>query len=270
MKKGLLNLLAVVVLSLGLFSCNNDDDNNKDSQATLNVRLTDAPGDYDAVKVDIKDVQINLGDEDKGWGSVGDVNEGVYNLLEFTAGNDTLLTSGSLPAGTYNQIRLILGDNNSVTVDGTEHDMKVPSGQQSGLKLLVNQTLENGVTYNALLDFDAARSVVAKGNGTYSLKPTIRMVFEAQSGAIQGQVQADAEGVVYAIQGQDSISTYLNEGKFLLRGVVPGQYSVVVEPDAESIYAKTTLMDNIEVVLGKTADVEANELDVKLAPVPAQ
>lgn len=258
MKKYFGVIMALMILSF--VSCKDDNDGGN---AVLNVRLTDAPGDYDKVKVDIQDVQINVGEEEKGWTSVGNVNKGVYDLLEFTAGKDTLLTYGSLPAGNYNQIRLILGENNSVVVNGTEHAIKVPSGQQSGLKLLVNQTLEEGVSYNAILDFDAAKSIVDKGNGTYSLKPTIRLAFEAQSGAISGKVQEDAEGVVYAVQSTDTISTYLNEGAFLFSGVEPGAYKVVVEPSSESTYGETVLVESITVELGKTSVVENNELATK-------
>ncbi|QZE15291.1 DUF4382 domain-containing protein [Halosquirtibacter laminarini] len=268
MKKILLNVFALAVLSFGLFSCS--DDSSSTNDATLNVRLTDAPADYDKVNIDVRDVEINVSEDQSGWSSVGNVNSGIYNLLEYTAGNDTLLTSGSLPAGTYNQIRLILGDNNSVVVDGQEYEMKVPSGSQSGLKLLVNQTLEAGVAYNAILDFDAARSVIETGNGNYKLKPTIKMFFEAQSGAIQGAVQEDALGVVYAIMGSDTVSTYLNQGKFLLRGVTPGSYEVVVEPSADSNYIKTVLTDNVLVELGHTAIVEQNELSVSESNGEAQ
>ncbi|MDC1107264.1 DUF4382 domain-containing protein [Prolixibacteraceae bacterium] len=259
MKKILFSFIALMILSLGLFSCNDDDIHS--GQATLNVQLTDVPGDYEQVNIDIQDVRINLGEDDSGWTSIGEVNTGVYNLLEFTAGNDTLLVSGGLPAGTYEQIRLVLGTLNTIVIGGVTYDLDTPSAQQSGLKIQINQTLEGGVAYNLILDFDVDKSIVEKGNGSYSLKPVIRATFDAQSGAIQGQVQNDAEGVAYAIQGTDTIaSSYLDAGKFVIRAVSAGQYKVDVAPLGVK-YINTTLDADVEVVTGQTAVVEGTTLD---------
>ena len=40
-------------------------------------------------------------------------NPGIYNLLDFTNGKDTLIADAELSGGSNSQIRLILGDNNS-------------------------------------------------------------------------------------------------------------------------------------------------------------
>jgi hypothetical protein len=53
-----------------------------DGTARLQVFLTDDPGNYQAVYIDVKDVQINVtGDTDDGWQSLQGVNAGVYDLL---------------------------------------------------------------------------------------------------------------------------------------------------------------------------------------------
>jgi hypothetical protein len=54
--------------------------------------------------------------------------------------------------------------------------IEYPSAEQSGLKLQVNQTLQEGIMYHVLLDFDANKSIVKLGNGGYKLKPVIRTV----------------------------------------------------------------------------------------------
>ncbi len=43
--------------------------------------------------------------------------------------------------------------------------MKTPSAQQSGLKLNVHEEFLQGVAYEYIIDFDAARSIVKTGNG---------------------------------------------------------------------------------------------------------
>jgi len=226
MKKLILFCLA----AMALFSCNNDD-----KMARLEVRLTDAPGDYDAVNIDIIGMELHTegaGDND-GWRTIP-VNGGIYNILELAGGLDTLLTAAETPAGSISQIRLILGENNSIVVDGKEKPLSTPSAQQSGLKLNVHTTLNEGVTYTMTLDFDAARSIVQKGNGSFSLKPVIRVITEATSGAIKGTVTpVEATPAIYAIMasGDTATTAYANEqGAFLLRGLEPGTYTVRFSP----------------------------------------
>lgn len=246
------NLIAFLTLSFLFFTaCENEDKN-----ARLEVRLTDAPGDYEKVNIDIQGIEINAeeGNSSSGWKSL-EVNKGIYNLLELTNGIDTLLSSTDLPAGKISQIRLILGDNNSITIDGNDFDLTTPSAQHSGLKLNVHAELTEGITYTILLDFDAAKSVVESGSGKYNLKPVIRSITEAQSGAIKGTVTpVESAPAVFAISGDDTVATsYADEtGKFLLKGVLPGAYTVSFDPkDGYAPYQKT----NVTVTLGNVTDL---------------
>ena len=244
----LLTLLAVT-------SCSDSESGN----ARIVVKLTDAPADYQEVNVDIQSVEVH--ESSSGWITLDNTNSGVYNLLELTDGISAVLADAELPAGRISQIRLVLGDNNSLKMGDQVHDLSTPSGQQSGLKVQLNAELIAGITYEVLLDFDAARSVVEAGNsGKYNLKPVIRAVPEALDGAISGVVlPLDANPVIYAIQGSDTItSAYTQEnGEFLLQGLEAGSYTVGVEPNAS--YTEEILVD-IQVDLGIIKDVGTIEL----------
>lgn len=247
-----INLL-VLLLGLVLFSCNESAEN-----ARLEVRLTDAPAAYEEVLIDIQDVRIKLdsGEGEDGWMSLNDVNHGIYNLLEFTNGLDTLLGNHELPAGTIAQMRLVLGGDNKVKVDGEYHDLKTPSGQSSGLKLNIHAELEEGITYRLWLDFDAGRSVVKKGNGTYSLKPVIRTYTEATSGAIKGVVSpVESRPYVMAISvAQDTFGTYTDtiSGAFKINGLDEGIFDVKLLPVGD--YAEKEIQD-VDVKLGVVSDL---------------
>lgn len=211
-------------------SCDSDSDGN--GTAKMEVRLTDAPGDYEEVNVDIRSVQIHKEDTDSesGWLTLDQINPGVYNLLDFANGRDTLLASAELPAGSISQIRLVLGDNNSLKLkNGDVVDLKTPSGQTSGLKVKINADLVEDVTYVVLMDFDAAKSIVARGNGQYNLKPVIRTITQAVAGGIQGRVTpAEYKPGIYVISAaNDTIGGFANEsGDFLIKGVKAGTYTV--------------------------------------------
>jgi hypothetical protein len=226
--------MGVFMLSIFLMACSD----NESKTATLHVRLTDAPADFQQVNIDIQSIRIHndLGEQESGWRTLVLLEPGVYNLLELTNGLDTLLAATELPAGKVSQIRLILGTNNSVMVGGALFPLSTPSAQQSGLKLNVNTQLKAGITYTILLDFDAALSVVEKGDGTYSLKPVIRAISEATSGAIEGTVSpALAAPAIYAIAGNDTVATAYSDllGNFMLRGVPAGTYKVSFDPKGE-------------------------------------
>ena len=243
-------LWLVFVAAVALAACSNDE-----QSARLEIRLTDAPGDYEAVYVDIQGVEVNSESGEGGWKQL-EVNKGVYNLIEFTNGMDTLLATAILPAGKIQQIRLKLGEDNTVVIHGDIKDLTTPSGQQSGVKLNVHAELLEGITYKLWLDFDAARSVVVEtGSGKYILKPVIRTYTEAQSGAIKGVVTpTESLPAVFAIKGVDTVATtYADEtGKFLLQGVPEGTYLVSFDPkDGFEPFQKT----DVSVSTGAVTDL---------------
>lgn len=140
----------------------------------MTVKMVDAPGDFQQVNVEVLQVQVNHSSQ--GWISLP-TNAGVYDLL--TLQNDvsaTLVNVGTLPAGHLNQFRLILGDENNVMVDSLYFPLATPSAQQSGLKINLDTDFAPNSTYEVLLDFDANSSIVTQGNGSYSLKPVIKVL----------------------------------------------------------------------------------------------
>jgi hypothetical protein len=166
-------LLSAAFAAITFVACNKDD-NNDTQQTTLNVRLTDGPGDYDQVNVDIVEVRVKMSDDTAQWITLTNGNYGVFNLLDYQNGVDTLLATGQVPNVFLKEVRLILGDSNTIMVDSVLYELKTPSAEQSGLKIKLDKQLS--LTDNLLLlDFDAAESVVETGNGGYILKPVIKV-----------------------------------------------------------------------------------------------
>ena len=244
----------ILILSLTLSSCLKD---NLVESPSLTLRLTDAPAAYDEVNVDIIGVQAII----DGKAMDLEVNAGIYNLLDFTNGKDTVLVDQQIPEGKLSQIRLILGENNTVIVDGKSVDLTTPSAQQSGLKLNVQASFLQGVAYEYVIDFDASRSIVKTGNGKYILKPVIKVFTKAVSGAIQGVVSpAKAKPLIYAISAQlDSVSTFADttSGKFMFTGLSEGIYKLRVLPVTP--YQDSTL-SNISVKTGLVTKLDTLKL----------
>lgn len=235
----------------------------REENAKLVIRLTDSPGDYEAVNIDLQCIEVH---GEGGWTQLPNVNSGVYNLLDLTDGKETLLVSSDYPAGKISQIRLILGDNNSISLDGKDLPLETPSAQQSGLKLLFNAELTAGITYSILLDFDAAKSVVETGSGKRNLKPVIKVISDALDGAISGEVSPEELTVaVFAIDGLDTLGTnYVKEGttNFFIGGLPAGSYTLSFDPGEMSGYGGATKEDVI-VALGKITPTGNTTLELE-------
>ncbi len=265
--KGLQGVFLIGLAALVAVSCNdvNFSGPQNTGKAQMNVHLTDAPGDYDEVNIDVQGLRIHYTPAsdtaaDGQWIDLP-VEPTRVNLLDFTNGIDTLLSSAELDPGHYRELRLILGSDNDVVVDSMSHNLKVPSGQQSGYKIKFSTDLEAGEELDVVVDFDAARSVHKAGNsGKYILKPVLKAFIddaeEAETGSVIGTVEpTDADATVYAIMDQDtSGSTQPNEeGDFTLSGLDAGMYDISINAANEQ-YNDTTLT-GIDVMEGEETDV---------------
>jgi hypothetical protein len=184
MKKKNASFLATLVLGslLLLQSCSKDNMGNGQTpaeQGFIKVKLTDLPGPYPEVNIDIRQVRVHLAGNagNNGWIDLP-THAGVYNLLDLQNGIDsTIVDSTMIQAGKITQVRLVLGPNSTVmTSDSVLHDLKVPSGEQSGVKLVGQLNVPVDHTLHVLIDFDANASIVEKGNGDFSLKPVIKII----------------------------------------------------------------------------------------------
>ncbi len=236
-------IVGVAVIGTLLAACGSGTTST--APATMNVRLVDAPSDgYSEVNIDVRTVEIASED---GWLTLGTPNR-VINLLALTGGvYDTLVDGAPLPAGRYGQMRLVLGPDNSVKLlDGTVAPLKVPSGQQSGVKLTVNFDIQPGTTADVYIDFDAHKSVFvhqAGASGKYILRPTVRAYDRLETGSISGNLTvagsaAPLQGVVVTAQAVTSgtptvvRSTITDAAGHYVLDLLPrdGTYHVVSQP----------------------------------------
>lgn len=174
MKKSILFFLMSSLMITSFISCKKSADAD---EATLQIRMTDAPTAFEQVNVDIRTVMVkyrdDVNDSTLNWITLT-TQAGIYNLLSLQNGIDTLLATGIIPERQIKEIRLILGSNNTIKNNGTIFPLTIPSGSESGLKIKFSKKLDQ--TLNILLiDFDAAMSVSQNGSGSYILKPVIRI-----------------------------------------------------------------------------------------------
>lgn len=270
------------LLTTGLMACGGGG-GGASSTGTLKLAMTDAPAcGYDHVYVTVNKIRVHQsaaadGSELLGWSELSIPAQRI-DLLALTNGVLQELGSLPLPAGTYQQVRLVLADNpanpstanplaNALVLSGTtdEVPLSTPSGQQSGFKLKARFDVQSGQVADMVLDFDACRSIVKAGSsGRYNLKPVVSVIKRLTT-AIEGYVHPSiAAHVVVSTRDPDNNlrATVPNPttGKFTLAYLPENtQYTVVVAGQNLTTAAVTNVP--VSVATGVTA------LNTALTPI---
>ncbi|MCA1246782.1 DUF4382 domain-containing protein [Massilia sp. MS-15] len=211
------------------------------TMGTLAVSLTDAPAcGFDAVNVTVSKLRVHrsegASDLDAGWTDITLNPAKKINLLNLTNGVLEGLGQTSLEAGRYTQLRLVLDANGNTvvpTVGKTEQPLETPSAVASGIKLVGNFEVSAGQKTDVVLDFDACKSVLTRGKGSYVLKPVVKVLPVTLNG-ISGYVSTALLGRSVQVSAQQNgqvvsaTTPNATTGEFFLSRLAPGSYDVVI------------------------------------------
>ncbi len=289
-KQVFLGVMMFFATALAITSCKKTDSAQIPAgKQNLSLYLTDGPGFFDKVFVEIKAVQV-LVDTTKdtrrndtcNWDRVGayigsaqgnrkdsglvwanlNINAGVYDILNLRNGVDTLLASTEIPKGAIRLIRIEIGTNNSVVKDSVTYPLYWPDNKPNYIliKLKGHETeefLPNKI--RLWLDFDVSRSVVIVNNNKFYLKPVFHFFVEKTTASVSGKVKPqDAKAVLTLFNGTDTAYALPNKsGEFKMRGLKDGTYSLYV--NGSNNYKDTTI-NNIVVQAPKNTNVGVIEL----------
>ena len=181
MKKITLCAFGVLVLGTLFMSGCDSAAGSEDGEGRLVLKLTDAPFPFDLVaeaNVTISRIDI-VGGADVAaptdssaadrTGEEGVITilqeERSFNLLELRDGVTATLSDIVLPEGQYTQLRLIVDSASVVMNEGTKYKLTIPSGAQTGIKVLLPDfEVQKDVQTELTLDFDVSESFVVQGN----------------------------------------------------------------------------------------------------------
>ena len=268
---------AVLLLVMGGFISCSETTSTDSETGTLRMILVDAPADLEGVEsleIVFDRVMVHRGicqDEDStdGWITVLcdtlPVEQRTFDLMELVNGDFGILCEDDLEAGAYTQIRIII-ESATLIVDGEPQELFIPSGEQSGIKLVGGFKVDPDVITELTLDFDVAKSLheAPPGSGRYILRPTIRLVQTTLSGTISGTVlPAGIGAVIYALDPStvDTVASTLADpitGEYVLQALLAGIYDVRASAVG---YA-----DSTRTGIAVTAGVNTTDVDFELIP----
>jgi hypothetical protein len=145
-----------------------------------------------------------------GWIEVPMTRQGLYNLLNFQDGKDTLIAQADIPPGTISQIRLILGNNNSLILNnGSVFPLQAGYSLSNGIQLNIQDTLQAGAPFSLDINFNTASSITGpNASGQYILQPVITISTRDTSHTIKGVASPNSGSVLTeAIHGKNLSGT---------------------------------------------------------------
>ena len=218
-------------------------DSASDGTGTLRVLLTDAPGDFltAVVTIDAVYLQTDGGDDDPEDGRLMLRDEPVtVDLLTLQNEVLDLVAGEEIPAGTYNQLRLVISggyievedEDGGATIYASSDDYAIEQGVVSGGRLQMPSYASSGLKINlpgdlaeiesdqniVLLDFDVAETFgrAAGNSGMWVMRPVVRATDLAFTG------------------GYD-VTLALADGVELPEGLTLADFSAELDKDGETI-----------------------------------
>lgn len=286
-----------LIFSLALFiSCSEETNPGNKETGRLNVKLTDAPFPHNLVtevnvtifKIEARFKSNNMDEDSSTDDKMNEEADAPFvvlmedeidvNLLQLTNGVTEQMADLDVPVGTYDLIRVYVKGVNVLLTDGRSFDLKVPSGEQTGIKVFIKPglTVAGGLSSDLLLDFDVSRSLVAKGNikkvdgiNGFNFKPVIKASNMSISGTLMGNVSSIIDEMTVPLEGSQIsviIADTLNtaaftdiDGNYMIMGLQSGSYKAIAE--LEGYNASDTVSVEINVANKTIQDfvLEASE-----------
>ncbi len=292
---------AALAIALSLAGCGGGGDSG--SGAHMKLAVADAPVDG-ATHVVVAFTGVELTGNSGSPVEIDFASPKTIDLITDSGTATAVLFDSPVPAGQYGQIRLKLQEpitdhSFMTTSDGAQHPLNVPSGSETGLKLVSGFTVPDSGIADYTIDFDLRKAITCPPGQapTCTLKPAMRLVANNSVGNVAGTVDPSLaapqnctpgvylySGNVTAPEDANSAAASTDTNQPIASKVpvatqqglayqftflAPGTYTVAYtceagsdNPDqSDNSVTFTPIVQNVTVTAGQTATVD-------LAPAP--
>jgi len=239
-------MLLVLTGAVALGACGGSGSNsNMSGNGALSLDITDTPVEgASQVVVAFTGVDV-MGPS--GQMHLALASEKTVDLLTLQGNASASLLSGvTVPAGDYQWLRLDVDEANSfvVATGGGKFPLKIPSGSESGLKLVSGFTVAQGGSSDFVVDFDLRKSLTldhgAGGALTYTLTPALRLTDMQQVGTVSGTVASTLSlggTLITATDCEPAVYVYIGSG------IKPEGYDVTVSGGTSPLTSAKVSLD---------------------------
>lgn len=247
--------IMAIAVSLIMTACNKNssvDTTVAPGKQQLSLYLTDGPALFDKVLINIKSVKVLIDTcsntrhhDNDNWDERGEhegkkdscllwedlnIKAGIYDILKFRNGADTLLAAANITKGYIRLIKIELGTDNSLVKDSVTYPVALPAYAKNYVLLkLKGDEFDEFLPGKSRLwiDFDINKSIYQGRDNRFYLSPRCHFFTVQSTGSIVGKVlPKEAYAVVTVYNATDTAYALPNrDGYFKLRGMKDGTYA---------------------------------------------
>jgi hypothetical protein len=251
------------ILIIGSFvACNKEVDADASipaGQSKVQILMTDDPSlIFDSIFIDIRRVEVKVERANNGgeyWDTLN-IRPGIYNILNFRNGIDTLLASGFIANGEIKKLRMTLGTNNSVMKSGVRFPLRLHNNDPYVIIDIPDVDRIASNSFRIWIDFDGHGSIIKVRNNEFELKSKIKAFNNMRTGSVEGKIKPSAAlpAIVAAIVGNDTlVAIPERDGKFKIRGITASTIKLLIIP---SNGYRDSLMTNISIPANRKLDLD--------------
>lgn len=251
-------------MSLLFGSCDNFDSNPK---ALVNIILVDTPAKWDSLFVEIEGVELEV----LVTGRESVETETYYleykngdkriKVSELVGGNALLIGRNELPLGKVTRVTVKLGSDHSMFYDGDEYNLPLSDPSTQDVSLLAGLDLDQGISYDMILDIDLEKSVIEVGTDSFALNPRFSLIRGAVTGKISGTLTVkNLYPAIFLMNETDTLSTHMSTNGSYSFQAPEGDYRLYFDAKDE-LYLDTAF--NVQIVAGNDGVLETISLKLK-------
>ncbi len=264
-------LILLLVTGSLMTACKKDDE-----PAKVSVQLTDDPFPVQfLMEANVEITKIELKNDQDDYVTVFEGHKTI-NVADYTNGSTAEVSLNTVPNGTYNEVRVTIGNVSVKMTDNTVFEFNAAAGSQSEVDIEPALQVTDGQVGDLLLDLDLADSFEFSGSfigdwitditqitGIADFDADFRAVALEKTGTVSGTVK-DANGdpiayadvkIEYDYTGDgldDDVTTHADaNGNFKIIGLPQGVYKLKVDTENNG----DVEIDNINVSVQHNTEV---------------